>query len=190
MEKGTAILFYVIMLPLSGLLLITWLFTYLKWKKHYALYALISLWVFFISGTSLFHFAEPLLKPMIVSQQDIYGTYVIDRDKFPGRQSDWQYENFRFKITPDDRMIFESRVYGDYWKTETVQVSYSTGYFNLDKEEYCNKKIRIHSDSTNHHIIRDNPTLYRKRFNRFYYVFNSKKFGNVFFKKGKWNMNN
>ena len=155
-------------------------------EKNTALYLLLAIWGLFILGTGLLWIAEPYFRPMILTQEDIYGTYIIDKDKFPGKQANWQYDNFRFKIMPDNKMIFESRVYKDNWKSEIVDVSYSSGYFDIDKEQYCNKKIRIHSDSTNHHIIRDNPTLYRKNFNRFYYVFESEKFGNVFFKKGKW----
>jgi len=123
---------------------------------------------------------------MILTQQDIYGTYVIDKDRFPGKQADWQYENFRFKITDHNELIFESLIYDNKWKADTVKVSYSSGYYDEDKKEYCNQKLRVHSDSTSHHIIRDNPTLYRQNFSGFYYVFESEKFGNVFFKKGQW----
>jgi len=186
MGKGIAILFYLVMLPLSGLVLLVWAITYLKWKTHKALFILLALWGIFILGTGLLGFFEAYFRPMILTQEDIYGTYVIDRDKFPGKQADWQYDNFRFKISPEHHLIFESRLYEDTWKTEKVDVSFSSGYFDTDKAQYCNRKIRIHSDSTNHHIIRDNPTLYRKKFNRFYYVFESEKFGNVFFKKGEW----
>jgi len=35
------------------------------------------------------------------------------------------------------------------------------------------------------HILASNPTTYRNAWN-FYLVFNSPKFGNMFFKKGKW----
>lgn len=186
MGKGIAILFYVIMLPASGILLLTWILTYIKWKKHYALFILLSIWTLFILGTGLLWITESYFKPMIVTQQDIYGTYVIDTEKFPGKQADWQYENFRFTITQNNELIFESHIYDNKWRADTVKVSYSSGYFDLDKNEYCNRKIRIHSDSTSHHIIRDNPTLYRESFNSFYYVFESEKFGNVFFRKGQW----
>lgn len=123
---------------------------------------------------------------MIVTQKDIYGTYVIDKDKYPGEQANWQYKNFKFEITEDNKMIFQSHIYDNYWKQEIVDVSYAPGYFDFNKNEYCNQRIRIHSNRNNHHIIRNNPTLYRKSFNRFYYVFESEKFGNVFFKKGTW----
>ncbi|MCU0327698.1 MAG: hypothetical protein MUE53_01800 [Chitinophagales bacterium] len=185
MGKGIAILFYVIMLPTSGMLLLTWLATYLKWKKHIALYVLMGFWGFFLCLIGLIWITEPILKPSILTQKDLIGNYVIDKSKFPGKQADWQYENFKFTITEDDLLIFKSKIYDTIWKIDTVKISYSSGYYDLDKREYCNKKIRIHSDSTNHHIIRDNPTLYRLTLGDFYYVFESEKFGNVFFRKEK-----
>ena len=113
-----------------------------------------------------------------VTEEDIYGTYVIDKSRFSGEQADWQYDNFRFEVTRNNQLLFEHRVYDDVWELETVDVSFDPTWEN--------RRIRIHSDSTNHHIIRDNPTLYRLSYGEFYYVFESEKFGNVFFKKGEW----
>lgn len=186
MGKGILILFYLIMLPTTGILLLTWMVTYIGWKRHTPFVFLLALWGIFISGTGLLWLIEPYFRPMILTQKDIIGNYVIDKNKFPGKQADWQYENFKFTITENEKLIFKSRIYDDFWKSDTVTISYSTGYYDLDKEEYCNRKIKIHSDSTSHHIISDNPTLYRQNFGRFYYVFESEKFGNVFFRKEKW----
>jgi len=186
MGKGIVILFYTIMIPSTVILLITWGITYWKFKKHTAGKILLIFWGLFIIGTALLFITEPYFRPAILTNEDICGTYIIDKDKFPGKQADWQYENFRFNITKENSLIFESRVYDNIWKSEVVEISFSSGYYDSDKEEYCNRKIRIHSDSTNNHIIRDNPTLYRLMFNDFYYVFESEKFGNMFFKKGKW----
>ena len=186
MGKGIALFFYLLLLPATGILLLTWVITYIKWKKHTAFFVLLAIWGLFISLTGLIWFLQPYLEPKILTQKDIIGNYVIDKDKFPGKQADWQYKNFRFEITSNKELIFKSRIYDTVWKSDTVKISYSSGYYDLDKEEYCNKKIRIHSDSTSHHILKDNPTLYRQSFGRFYYVFKSEKFGNVFFKKGEW----
>lgn len=157
----------------------------LKGRKR--LYPLLMILGSFLLCIFLLWLSKSFFKPMILTQQDIYGTYVIDREIFPGKQANWQYANFRFEITTDNRMIFETRRNKEKWNVETIDVSFSTGYWDLDIEQYCNKRIRIHSDSTNHHVVQDNPTLYRKNFNRFYYVFESEKFGNMFFKKGQWN---
>jgi hypothetical protein len=186
MGKGIFILFYLIAIPCSILLLIAWPITYWKYKKHTAGIILISFWGLFIGGALFLSLLDPYLKPMIVLNEDIYGTYIIDKDKFSGKQADWQYENIRLKLTDNDEIILETRTYEDHWKSEKVKISFTSGYYNLDLSEYCNRRVIIHSDSTNHHIISDNPTLYRKSFNRFYYMFESKKYGNVFFKKGNW----
>jgi len=70
---------------------------------------------------------------MILTQQDIYGDYIIDWDKFPGKQADWQYDNFKFSITENDQLIFKARIYDNVWKFDTVKVSYSSGYYDLEK---------------------------------------------------------
>ena len=186
MEKGITLFFYFVLLPLSGWLVLTWIVTLCKFKRYSTFLFLLDFWGVLIFGTCSLWISQSYFKPIVLTQKDIYGTYVIDRDQFPGKQADWQYDNFRFTITPELKMIFESRLYEGIWRKEIVDDSFSTGYFDLNKKQYCNKRIRLHSDLTNHHIIRDNPTLYRKKFNAFYYVFNSEKFGNVFFKKGQW----
>jgi hypothetical protein len=159
---------------------------YFSSNKKFPLYLLLFGWVTFIGVSGILYLSEPYFKPVVLTNKDIYGSYIIDKSKFPGQQADWQHENFRFKITETDTLIFEYKLYENKWKTENIKVSYSSGYYDLDKEEYCNRKLRVHSDLTNHHIIKDNPTLYRKKFGDFYYVFESEKFGNVFFKKGIW----
>ena len=95
----------------------------------------------------------PYFKPMAVTQNDIIGEYVIDREKFSGKQADWQYENFRFKVTAENQLIFQSKTHDGNWNSDTIQISYTSGYFESDKNEYCNKKIIVHSDSTTHHIV-------------------------------------
>lgn len=174
------------MLPITVVLLVIWAITYWKSKRHLPGIILLVFWKYFFVLIALAYFLEWSFKPVILTNKDIYGTYVIDRDKFPGKQADWQYENIRFKLTENDEMIFQTRIYKDNWKTEKVKISFSTGYYDFDLEEYCNRNLIVHSDSTNNHIIRDNPTLYRNSFGHFYYVFESEKYGNVFFKKQKW----
>lgn len=180
------ILIKILLLPIAAIVLVIWLTKRRTWKDKSAVITLASIWLFFIGLLVLDNLLRPYFRPMIVTQDDIHGSYVIDRDKFPGAQADWQYNNFRLHILPNDKLVFEYRVYDNYWKSEIVDVSYSSGYYNFEVEDYCNRKIRVHSDSSNHHIIRDNPTLYRLPGYKFYYVFESEKFGNVFFKKGTW----
>lgn len=180
MGKGIYI-YLTFLIPLTIIFIIIWRIS----KKKIIIKSIGIVWGIFMFLILLAITIGKIMQPIIIKNSDIYGEYIIDKTKFGGRQAEWQYENFRYKITKNEELIFESRVYGNKWKTEKLKVSYSSGYYDDDKKNYCNRKIRIHSDSTNNHIIQDNPTLYRKSFN-FYYVFKSKKFGNIFFKKGKW----
>ena len=98
MDKAIIAIFIVIILPISGILILTWKWTYKKYKSHLAGYILgliLSLYVTLI-------LINQYLKPMILTNNDIHGTYIIDRDKFAGKQANWQYENFRFRITDNN----------------------------------------------------------------------------------------
>ena len=112
-----------------------------------------------------------------LKSNDIYGEYIIYRIKSSGKQADGQYNHFRFEITKENKFIF--------LETEKDHILKSTQLdFNF-LEAYSQPRINIHFDTTRHHIIAGNPTLYRTIWS-FYYVFHSAKFGNVFFTKGKW----
>ena len=181
---GKGILIYLtFLIPMTIIFIIIWAI----FRKKIIIKSIGVIWGIFTILILLAFVVEKKMQPIVISNSDICGEYIIDRTKFEGKQAEWQYENFRYKITESEELIFESKIYGNKWKSEKVKVSYSSGYYDENKKEYCNRKIRIHSDSTTHHIIKDNPTLFRKSFN-FYYVFKSEKFGNVFFKKGKWNL--
>lgn len=112
-----------------------------------------------------------------IKKSDIYGEYIIDRSKFSGKQANWQYANYRFTVTKENQLIFYQTKGRTFTRADTFDVDFVGGYLN--------DRIRFTQDSNRHHIISENPTLYRKQFS-FYYVFHSEKFGNVFFKKGKW----
>lgn len=109
-----------------------------------------------------------------VSREDIYGEYIIDRSKYSGRQSDWQYNSFKFELRNNHKLYFYEMDNGKVTKVSIIPV-----YFCIPNH------LALVKDSTRHHILSDNPTLYRETFN-FYYVFKSPKFGNVFFKRGSW----
>ncbi len=112
-----------------------------------------------------------------LDKEDIYGEYIVDRTKYPGAQSDWQYNHFRFKITPEHQFIFEEIEQDSLVKTYQGTVTFLEGYKQ--------PRIVIGVDTPRHYVIDPRPTLYRKPF-AFYYVFKSPKVGNVFFTKGKW----
>ena len=162
-----------ILLPISGVFLILWASSkegrygkmlFVVWGGVICL-ILVSLAIQFFTTKR------------VVKRSDIYGEYIIDRTKFVGRQTDWQYNNFRFEITTNNKLIF--------YRINKDQILYSDTARVEFLEQYRNNRIRIMRDSTMHHIVDDEPTLYRNVWS-FYYVFQSPKFGNVFFKKGKW----
>ena len=93
------------------------------------------------------------------------------------KQADWQYNHFRFEITKEDELLFYITDNEKIIKTYKEEVRF--------KSDYSSPHILLKSDSSLHHIIEEPPTLYRHVWS-FYYVFESPKFGNVFFKKGHW----
>ncbi|WP_372978857.1 hypothetical protein [Mucilaginibacter sp.] len=113
----------------------------------------------------------------VLTVDDIYGSYVIKRDFFKGRQTNWQYSHYRLELTKQNRFKFYVTDNSVIIKTYTGSISFIGNYLS--------PRIVFHPDTPSHHIIDLEPTLYRAPFS-FYYVFNSSKFGNVFFTKGTW----
>jgi hypothetical protein len=112
-----------------------------------------------------------------LNKEDFYGEYIIDRSKFSGKQADWQYDHFRFEITKQNKIFFNVTEKDRILKTYSGSIQFVSTYFDKQIPAF---KI----DTPTYHIF-NQPTLYRQPFS-FYYVFNSYKFGNVFFIKGKW----
>lgn len=162
-------LFIIFIFPLTIILAIIWLLT----KHKFFGYLIGILWtgIFGLYSFSAFWTKKELEK------DDIYGEYVIDRTKFSGKQADWQYEHFRFEITKDNDFIFYQTDNDRIIRTYKGKIEFL--------EAYNKPRIVLHMDKLRHHIIEDKPTLYRQVWT-FYYVFNSPKFGNVFFTKGQW----
>jgi hypothetical protein len=111
-----------------------------------------------------------------LDKNDYYGDYVINRDYFSGEQSDWQYETYRFTITESDSIFF--------YVTDKEKVL-KTYKGVIKTNHYKSVRLIVNMDEPTHHIMMSNPTTYRSAWS-FYLVFNSPKFNNVYFKKGKW----
>lgn len=126
--------------------------------------------IFLLSIISFFNSKKELEK------EDLYGDYVIDRDKFAGKQADWQYNHYRYRITEDNKIFFYITEKEKIIKTIQGKVEIYEGY--------ASPRLKITFDEP-FHIIDNNPTLYREVWS-FYYVFYSDKYQNVFFKKGTW----
>jgi len=95
-----------------------------------------------------------------LERNDIYGSYVIDRSMFSGKQADWQYNHFRFEITPQDSFKLYYMEKDRILKTYKAKVNFLNGY------EY---RLTLKADSPGYHLIDPSPTLYRRIFS-FYYA--------------------
>ena len=64
------------------------------------------LWLSIFSLILLSYILDGFFSTKYLNQNDIRGEYVIDRDMFPGKQADWQYNHYRFEITDDNKFLF------------------------------------------------------------------------------------
>ncbi len=114
---------------------------------------------------------------MKLNQNEIYGEYVIDKNKCTGKQADWQYNNYRFEIKKDNKIYFYITKKERIVKTIIKDIKFNNGH--------SSPLLDIDLKNNDFHILKQNPTLYREIWT-FYYVFHSEKFGNMFFTKRKW----
>ncbi|MBB4801617.1 hypothetical protein HNP37_001678 [Flavobacterium nitrogenifigens] len=173
MGFGFNLFFVFILLPLTFLLLLIWL---IKRKRVFG--KTIGLLWLGIFGLVLFSVTIRWLTGKTeLEKKDYYGQYIVDRDFFPGKQSDWQYDNFRFEIKENDSIYFyvtdKDRIVKRYRGTIKTTTTYNS------------ERLILNMNQPIHHIMSSNPTTYRSAWS-FYLVFYSPKFNNVYFKKGKW----
>ena len=173
MGFGANLFFVFILIPGTLIMLITWIFTRSKQIGRLLLFGWLGVFALAVLSIIVRYFTEKKQ----LDRDDIYGTYVIDRSKFPGKQADWQYDHYRFTITKDNKFFF-------YVTDKSKVVTTYQGSISF-KEVYEHPRLVIHLPEPHHHIMEEEPTLYRNVFS-FYYVFNSPKYGNVFFTKGDW----
>ncbi len=141
-----------------------------EWKIAFVIVILIPILLFLI------HYI--FFTPMIVDRSDNYGEYVIDRDVFKGKQADWQYNHYRFEIKEDNTFLFYVTE-----KEKIIKTYKGTVTFIAPRgKSVC---IFIDMNEPRHHILEQHPTMYRNIWS-FYYVFKSKYYGNMFFRKGTW----
>ena len=172
MGFGFNLFFIFILVPLTGILLIYWLLSRKKWVGKTLGFILIGIFgIVLISGIFRWMTSKTILK-----KENYYGEYVINRDFFKGKQSDWQYNHFRFEITDKDSIFF--------YVTDKEKVLKT--YRGTIKTTTTNSaRLIIEMEQPTHHILKSDPTTYRSNWN-FHLVFKSDKFYNVSFKKGKW----
>lgn len=135
----------------------------------------IGLWI--ITLVFLLWSFQWLRAKTVLDKEDYYGHYIIKREYFKGRQTDWQYNSFRFEIRENDSIYF-------YYTDEERVLQTFKGKVRTTAP-YESQRLMIQMDQPGHHILSSDPTTYRSAWS-FYLVFHSPEFSNVFFKKGKW----
>lgn len=117
--------------------------------------------------------ADNLRKPIVLTKEKIVGEYRIDTSFYPGKNAQWQHDHFKFIITRDDSIHFI--VLNDQQKPSKIY-NHKIDYHFGPPDRWS-----INADNA-YHVIKSPPTLYRGH-KKFYYVFESPKYGNMFFRK-------
>lgn len=161
--------------PLTIILLVIWAITRKRIFGKILGYYWLGLLGLFCLGTVI----KILTAKKALDKDDYYGEYIVNRDYFPRRQADWQYENFRFEIKENDSIYFHVT------DKEKILKTYRGTITTTDPNQYTSERLIIKMEQPTHHIMTSNPTTYRSAWS-FYLVFYSPKFNNVYFKKGQW----
>lgn len=173
MGLGFNLFFVFILFPLTGILLVTWLLTRKKiFGKTVGIIWLAIFGLILFSGIVQWLTAKTLLE-----KKDYYGKYIVNRNYFAGRQADWQYNSFRFEIKDNDLIYF--------YETDKEKILKTYRGTITTVKPYNSERLIINMEQPTHHILTNNPTIYRSSWS-FYLVFHSPKFNNVYFTKGKW----
>ena len=112
---------------------------------------------------------------VILDREDIYGTYRVDPDFYPGRQADWQHDHYEITIGKGGAITLRESYDGGGTATFSGTYEFTDGHRSAPR-------LRLSGDAYIHHVVSDNPTLYRESWG-FYYVFYSPRYGNMFFRK-------
>ena len=142
--------------------------------KKFPIYFLLIGWGVFLGGSGMLLLLNPYFEPMKVKRENLYGTYEIMLNKFDKKQASWQHKNYELEITKDS--------YLKLYKLKPSRYLIDSVTINIE-ESSVRANFSINSDSLTHHIIKNDPTLFRKSFKKFYLVFKSEKYDNMFFKK-------
>ena len=143
-------------------------------KKEY-LFRLTVLWTvpfsFFLMGKTILW----VTSLTSVDQDRIIGTYEVDTEFYPGPNAEWQKEHFRFEVAKGNKFILYARL-ADGTEREYI------GRVNWAHQRI--EKWSVDIDEP-YKIVNKYPTLYRGYFS-YYYVLETKDFGNMFFRKTFW----
>lgn len=149
------------------------LLTYFLITKKKAVLKILSVaWLLIIVVIATRLIANHYQTPIRLTKADIIGEYRIDTNHFNGINANWQHSHYKFIITATDSIIFYETNKDIIIRTFKEKITYSPGPPDL---------WRVQSD-TAFHVIRYPPTLFRGH-NKFYYVFVSERYGNMFFRR-------
>jgi hypothetical protein len=170
MGFGFNLFFVFLLLPATAILLIVWALT----KRQVFGKTLGIIWIGVICLVILSLVMERLRSKVVLEKKDFYGSYSIDKSFFPGRQTEWQYDHFRFDIETNDSIYFH--VTDQQRVVKTYKGTIST------VKPYGSERLVITMTQPSHHVLSSNPTVYRDT-DGFYLVFNSPLYNNMFFVK-------
>jgi len=174
MGFGFNLFFILILVPLTGILLVAWLLS----RKLLIGKIIGFIWLGVFGLVLLAGITREVTSKTELEKDDYYGEYVVNREYFPGEQTDWQYNHFRFEINDKDSIIFYVT------DKERVIKTYRGVIKTTDLRNFHSARLIIEMEQPTHHILKSNPTTYRSAWD-FYLVFKSPKFYNVFFEKEK-----
>ena len=175
MGFGFTLLMVLVVFPLIILFLIIWAIT----RKRIYGKILCYLWLGLIVFIALIDAIGSLTADKILSKKDFYGQYIIDRNYFKGRQTNWQYDNFRFEIKENDSLFFYVT------DKERILKTYRGVIKTTDPNVYKSVRLSINMEQPTIHVLKTDPTIYRSAWD-FLLVFHSEKFNNMYFRKGTW----
>jgi hypothetical protein len=146
---------FIIGFPILLLTTIAFIIFYAITKKKIALIGICSIWgfAFLIVVTGLIN--DYYSQPIRLTKTDIIGDYRIDTNFFTRKNAKWQYDHYRFTITRYKEKIVYSSGPPDMWKVQ---------------------------NGTAYQVLKYPPKLFRGH-KKFYYVFKSDYYGNMFFRK-------
>lgn len=165
--------FIFIVIPITIILLVAWVWS----EKQIFGKGILVLWGGLILLVILSSISHYFTKNIELTKEDYYGSYIIDRKRLRGEQTDWQYNHYRFTISKND-------IFTLYETDDDNRIHIFNGKISTTTP-YSSARLIIKADSVNHHFFDSNPTTYRSG-KKFYLVFKSTKFSNMFFKKGEW----
>jgi hypothetical protein len=143
-----AFLFFLfILLPLTGIFALIWLVTRNKIWGRIIGYFWFGLFCLFILGTVI----RLLTDKKKLDRNDYTGQYIVSRSFFAGRQSDWQYDHFRFEIKANDSIFFYVT------NKEKIIKTYRGTIKTTEANQHSSKRLIINMEQPTHHILTSDP---------------------------------